>query len=221
MGQLDDPHQAVSGRGNKAKRQEQSMMFASQDGMYVGPRAVVRKAIRQGYYWPTMHKDTKKEIIVTNNEAQLVNAVFKSWCGRFKIHQMNMAVAHPQENRLVERANMSLMKGIKTRLRREKARWVDELPNVFWAHQTSIIQSNRETPFSLTYGNEEVIPAEISIPTCRTLMIREEYYKEEMRLNLDLLQERRETTAIREARYKAKMEQYYNKKVHLAGFRPG
>nr|GFB66724.1 reverse transcriptase domain-containing protein [Tanacetum cinerariifolium] len=116
---------------------------------------------------------------------------------------------------------MSLMKGIKTCLRREKARWVDELPNVFWAHQTSIIQSNRETPFSLTYGNEEVIPAEISIPTYRTLMIREEYYKEEMRLNLDLLQERRETTAVREARYKAKMEQYYNKKVHLAGFRPG
>ncbi|GJV93019.1 reverse transcriptase domain-containing protein [Tanacetum coccineum] len=31
-------------------------------GMHVGPRAVVRKAVRQGYYWPTMHKDAKKEI---------------------------------------------------------------------------------------------------------------------------------------------------------------
>nr|GFC07497.1 reverse transcriptase domain-containing protein [Tanacetum cinerariifolium] len=36
-----------------------------------------------------------------------------------------------------------------------------------------------------------------------------------MCLNLDLLQERKETTAVREARYKTKMEQYYNKKVHL------
>ncbi|GJZ42545.1 reverse transcriptase domain-containing protein [Tanacetum coccineum] len=26
-------------------------------GMHVGPRAVVRKAMRQGYYWPTMHRD--------------------------------------------------------------------------------------------------------------------------------------------------------------------
>ncbi|GJS31547.1 reverse transcriptase domain-containing protein [Tanacetum coccineum] len=31
-------------------------------GMHVGPRAVVRKAIRQGYYWPTMHEDAKKEV---------------------------------------------------------------------------------------------------------------------------------------------------------------
>ncbi|GJV61718.1 reverse transcriptase domain-containing protein [Tanacetum coccineum] len=30
--------------------------------MHVGPRAVVRKAIRQGYYWPTMHEDAKEEV---------------------------------------------------------------------------------------------------------------------------------------------------------------
>ncbi|GJV02422.1 hypothetical protein Tco_1335991 [Tanacetum coccineum] len=48
-----------------------------------------------------------------------------------------------------------------------------------------------------------------------------EYNEEEQRLNLDLLQERREAAAIREAKYKTKMEQYYNKRVRLAGFRPG
>ncbi|GKF15206.1 hypothetical protein Tco_0056668 [Tanacetum coccineum] len=52
-------------------------------------------------------------------------------------------------------------------------------------------------------------------------MVREEFNEEEQRLNLDLLQERREAAAIREARYKSKMEQYYNKKVRPAGFRPG
>ncbi|GJZ88435.1 reverse transcriptase domain-containing protein [Tanacetum coccineum] len=227
-------------------------------GMHVGPRAIVRKAIKQGYYWPTMHEDAKKEvekcdscqihapvprlpktlmtsimtpwpfyqfglpqIIVTDNGAQLVNDPFKSWCGRFEIHQMNTAVAHPQANMLVERANRSLMEGIKTRIGRAKVGWVDELPNVLWAHRTSIKQSNGETPFSLTYGSEAVIPAEIGIPTYRTLVIREEYNEEEMRLNLDMLQERREAAAVREARYKTKMEQYYNKKVRLAGFRMG
>ncbi|GKA57495.1 reverse transcriptase domain-containing protein [Tanacetum coccineum] len=160
-------------------------------------------------------------IIVTDNGAQLVNDPFKSWCERFEIHQMNTVVAHPQANGLVERANKSLMEGIKTRLKREKAGWVDELPNVLWAHRRSIKQSNRETSFSLTYGSEAVIPTEIGIPTYQTLMIREGYNEEEMRLNLDLLQERRETTAIRDARYKTKMEQYYNKKIRPASFRPG
>ncbi|GJU04337.1 reverse transcriptase domain-containing protein [Tanacetum coccineum] len=105
--------------------------------------------------------------------------------------------------------------------KREKAGWVDELPNVLWAHRTSIKQSNGETPFSLTYRSEAVIPAEIGMPSYRTLMIREEFNEEEQRLNLDLLQEQREAAAIREARYKSKMEQYYNKKVRPAGFRPG
>nr|GEW29973.1 hypothetical protein [Tanacetum cinerariifolium]GEW76821.1 hypothetical protein [Tanacetum cinerariifolium] len=73
---------------------------------------------------------------------------------------------------------------------------------------------------SLTYGSEAVIPAEIGIPTYRTLMIREGYNKEEMHLNLDLLQERRKAAAIREAKYKTKMEQYYNRKVRPTGFRP-
>ncbi|GKD87712.1 reverse transcriptase domain-containing protein [Tanacetum coccineum] len=48
-----------------------------------------------------------------------------------------------------------------------------------------------------------------------------EYNEEEQRLNLDLLQEKREAAAIREAKYKTKMEQYYNKRVRPAGFRPG
>ncbi|GKD75840.1 reverse transcriptase domain-containing protein [Tanacetum coccineum] len=36
-------------------------------GMHVGPRAVVRKAIRKGYYWPTMHEDAKKEVQKCNS----------------------------------------------------------------------------------------------------------------------------------------------------------
>nr|GEV69140.1 retrotransposon protein, putative, Ty3-gypsy subclass [Tanacetum cinerariifolium] len=31
-------------------------------GIHCGPQAIVRKALRQGYYWPTMHEDAKKEI---------------------------------------------------------------------------------------------------------------------------------------------------------------
>ncbi|GJZ12196.1 reverse transcriptase domain-containing protein [Tanacetum coccineum] len=92
-----------------------------------------------------------------------------------------------QANGLVERANKSLMEGIKIRLGREKAGWVDELSNVLWAHRTLIKMSNGETPFSLTYGSKAVILAEIGMPTYRTRMIREGLNEEEIRLNLDLL----------------------------------
>nr|GEV04787.1 hypothetical protein [Tanacetum cinerariifolium] len=144
--------------------------------MHVGPRAVVRKVIRQGYYWSTMHEDAKKEV---------ENVTHAKYMLRFGLPRVIV---------------------------------IDNGAQL--AHRTSIKQSNKEIPFSLTYGSEAVIPAEIGIPTYRTLMIREGYNEEQMRLNLDLLQEKREVTAIREAKYKTKMEQYYNRKVRLAGFRP-
>ncbi|GJX43817.1 reverse transcriptase domain-containing protein [Tanacetum coccineum] len=58
-------------------------------------------------------------VIVTDNGTQLVNDLFKSWCEKWKIKQMNTVVAHPQANGLVERANKSLMHGLKARLGRE------------------------------------------------------------------------------------------------------
>lgn len=158
-------------------------------------------------------------IIVTDNGTQFVNDPFKGWCARLNVRQINTTMAHAQANRLVEAANKSLMKGVKRRLGREKARWVDELPNVLWAHRTTLKTSNGETPFSLTYGSEAVIPAEIGMPTYRTMMIQKGMNEEEMRLNLDLLQERREEAAVREARYKTKIDKYYNRRVHPVAFK--
>ena len=70
------------------------------------------------------------KIITTDNGTNFVNDPFKGWCRRLNITQINTAVAHPQANGLVERANRSLMEGIKTRLGRERKGWVDELPNI-------------------------------------------------------------------------------------------
>nr|GFD31818.1 reverse transcriptase domain-containing protein [Tanacetum cinerariifolium] len=60
--------------------------------------------------------------------------------------------------------------------------------------------SHGDTPFSLTYGTEAVIPAEIEMPTYRTTVVDAVNNDEELRLNLDLLEERRELAAINEAR---------------------
>ncbi|GJZ59394.1 reverse transcriptase domain-containing protein [Tanacetum coccineum] len=105
------------------------------------------------------------------------------------------------------------------RLGRERVGWVDELPNIFWAHRTMLKTNNGEKPFSLTYGSEVIIPAEIGMPTYRTIHFNEALNKEVIRLNLDLTQERRETTTIQEAKYKNKVEQYYNKRVMPMSFR--
>ncbi|GJS82239.1 reverse transcriptase domain-containing protein [Tanacetum coccineum] len=130
-------------------------------------------------------------------------------------------VKYLQSNGLVERANMSLGEGIKSRLGEVNKNWIEELPHILWAHRTMIKSSHGDTPFSLTYGTEAVIPAEIGMPTYRTAVVDAVHNDEELRLNLDLLEERRERAAIREAKAKLKMTKYYNARVRGVTFRPG
>nr|GEV00685.1 reverse transcriptase domain-containing protein [Tanacetum cinerariifolium] len=61
---------------------------------------------------------------------------------------------------------------------------------------------------------------EIGMPTYRITSVDVLYNDEELRLNLYLLEERRERSAIREAKAKLKMTKYYNARVCGVTFRP-
>ncbi|GKF79681.1 hypothetical protein Tco_0235249, partial [Tanacetum coccineum] len=67
-----------------------------------------------------------------------------------------------------------------------------------------IKSSNGDTPLSLTYGTKAVIPTKIDMPTLRTAEVNLEENKEALEINLDLLEERREQAAIREAKKQSK-----------------
>ncbi|GJW14967.1 reverse transcriptase domain-containing protein [Tanacetum coccineum] len=221
-------------------------------------RSVVAKALRSGYYWPTMHKDARELIracqdyqahrpiprnpqqkltpitslwpfykfgllgeIISDNGKQFRDNPFKDWCEKLCIRQRFASVKHPQANRLVERANRSLGEGINARLDARSKNWMEEISHVLWAHRTMIKSSNGDTPFSLTYGTEAVILAEIGMPTLRTAEVDIVQNNEALGINLDLLEEWREHAAIREAKSKAKIEKYYNSKVRSTSFKPG
>ncbi|GJV03772.1 hypothetical protein Tco_1337341 [Tanacetum coccineum] len=68
---------------------------------------------------------------------------------------------------------------------------------------------------------EAIIPAEIGMPTLKTVEVDLIQNNKALEINLDLFEERREEAAIREAKSKAKMEKYYNSKVQNTSFKPG
>nr|GEV49258.1 protein NYNRIN-like [Tanacetum cinerariifolium] len=157
----------------------------------------------------------------TNNGKQFAANPFKDWCDKLNITQHFASVKHPQSNRLVERANRSLGEGIKARLGEGNKNWVEELPHVLWAYRMMVKSSHGDMPFSLTYGTEAVIPAEIGMPTYRITVVDVVNNDEELRLNLDFLEEHRKLAAINEARSKSKMTKYYNSRVRGVTFKPG
>ncbi|GJT48647.1 reverse transcriptase domain-containing protein [Tanacetum coccineum] len=109
--------------------------------------------------------------IISDNGKQFRDNPFKDWCEKLCIHQCFASVKHPQANGLVERANRSLGEGIKAWLDERSKDWTKELPHVLWAHRTMIKSSNGDTPFSLTYRTEAVIPVEIGMPIIRTAKV--------------------------------------------------
>ncbi|GJY31040.1 reverse transcriptase domain-containing protein [Tanacetum coccineum] len=216
--------------------------------MHAGPRSVVAKAMRLGYYWPTMHRDARemipgpfpegpgkvKFLIVAMNyftkwiEAKAVATITGNQVKNFMWDNIVCRFGLPREIVSDNGKQFSdnpfkdcLGEGIKARLGEGNKNWVEELPHVLWAHHTMIKSSHGDTPFSLTYGTEAVIPAEIGMPTYRTAAVDAVHNDEELRLNLDLLEEKRERAAICEAKAKRKMTKYYNARVRGVTFRPG
>ena len=59
-----------------------------------------------------------------------------------------------------------------------------------------------EMPYSMVYGIESVILVEIGMLSFRTLNFEKENNKTKLRLNLDLLDEKRERVEVRQVAYK-------------------
>jgi hypothetical protein len=65
----------------------------------------------------------------------------------------------------------------------------------------------------MTFGSEAVVPVEIGLTTLRTSTYDEQQNEEQLRLNLDLIDEVRETAEAKMKRYQEKMARHYNSKV--------
>ncbi|GJV49524.1 reverse transcriptase domain-containing protein [Tanacetum coccineum] len=122
-------------------------------------------------------------------------------------HQTEVCIRQTPPNQWVGRKiKLKFREGIKARLDQVSKNWVEEVPHVLWVHRTMIKTSNGETPFSLTYDTKAVIPVEIGMPSLRYAEVDQVQNDEALILNLDMLEEKHEIAAIREAKSKARME---------------
>ena len=87
------------------------------------------------------------------------------------------------------------------------------MPRIVWAYHTTPQPSTMETPFSLVYGSDAMIPVEIHESSPRFLSFVTEEYNEERRVNLDLLDEAREEARIKAEAMKRRVEHQYSSKV--------
>jgi hypothetical protein len=153
-------------------------------------------------------------VLVSDNGTQFDSGLLKAFCEQYGIRNHFSMPTYPQGNGQAESSNKTLLDGIKKCLEKAKGRWVEELPSILWTYRTTTRSSTGETPFSLTYRVEAVIPLKIGLPT-----IRMEYYdlvtnETSLVTDLDLAEERRDSALIHLAAYQNGFRRMYEKRVN-------
>ena len=67
----------------------------------------------------------------------------------------------------MEAVNKTIKSNLKKKLEAKKGAWAEELPFILWAYRTTVQNATGETPFSLAFGVEAVVPVEVEVPTFR------------------------------------------------------
>ena len=80
---------------------------------------------------------------------------------------------------------------LKKRLEGSHGKWAEELHGVLWAYRTTPKTSTGETPYSLVYGSEAIVPIEMNIRITVSGSTSQEENNYLMALSLDLLDGKR------------------------------
>jgi len=108
-------------------------------------------------------------------------------------------------------SNRIILDNLCKSLDKAKDKWADKLPGVLWAYRTTKCVPTDETPFSLAYGMEAIIPVDINMPTFRV----EGVVQNQM---IPYSEERRQPVQIHIAAYQQQIQAAHHKKVKSQKF---
>ncbi|GAA0162601.1 hypothetical protein LIER_43613 [Lithospermum erythrorhizon] len=188
-------------------------------GTHIGARSLTIKITSEGYYWPTLVKDETTYVkrceagqrmenmpqlptsTLTPGESNLFcnvsveGQVLADFCEKFGIEHRFTLVYYHQSNGQVKVMNHIVFKAIKKNILKSgknRGSWIEELPTVLWSLCSTPTPTTGETPFSLVYGIEAVLLAEVGLPTYRQAGFDEEKNDQRLREYLNFTDELRD-----------------------------
>jgi hypothetical protein len=163
--------------------------------------------------------------IITDNGSQFTGRKFLEFCDKYHIRVNWAAVAHPQTNGQVERANDMILQGLKPRifdrLNKSGRKWLQELPSVIWILRTSTSRAMGFTPFFLVYDTEVILPTDLEYGSPRIKGYDEGANQRAREDSLDQLDEARAVALMHSARYQQALRRYQARKIRCQDLNEG
>ena len=186
------------------------------------PLANIRNVDATGFMWKNIVTWFGiSHTLISDNGLQFDSKAFRRYCCEMGIKNRYSTPTYPQRNRQVETVNKVIVSGLRKMLDDVKGKWVDKLSHVLWTYRTTLRRSIRETPFSMTYGAETVIPLETGFATLRTSLFTLNSNDNLLEKSLDLIEKQRENVMVQLAYYQQKLKQGYDSSVRLIPLAPG
>jgi len=143
--------------------------------------------------------------IIKDNGTQFTGKKFLEFCDDYHIRVDWSAVAHPQTNGQVERANGMILQDLKPRifnkLNKFGQKWLTELPSVIWSLRTTPSRATGFSPFFLVYGAEAVLPTDLEYGFPRLKAYQEQRNQQAREDSLNQVDEARDVALLHSAHY--------------------
>jgi transposase InsO family protein len=157
------------------------------------------------FFTKIIHRFGVPNSIITDNRSQFTGRKFLEFYDKHHIHVDWAAVAHPQTNGQLERANDMILQGLKPRifdrLNKSGRKWLQELPAVVWSLRTTPSRATGFSPFFLVYGAEVVLPTDLEYRSPRVKSCDEGTNQRTREDSLDQLDEACNVALMHSARY--------------------
>nr|CAB3503789.1 unnamed protein product [Digitaria exilis] len=157
------------------------------------------------FFTDIIHRFGVPNSIITDNGTQFTGKKLLEFCDNFHIRVDWSAVAHPQTNGQVERANGMILQGLKPRihnkLKKFGHRWVQELPSVIWSLRMIPSRATGFSPYFLVYGAEAILPTDLEYGSPRLRAYQEQRNCRAREDSLDQVDEARDVALLHSARY--------------------
>jgi hypothetical protein len=136
---------------------------------------------------------------------------------------LNSSSYYAQANGQAEASNKILIGLIKKKIEEKPRRWHEVLNEALWAYSVKA-WAIKVSPFELVYGQEAILPLELSVQTCRVVHQDDPSKEEYKGLMMDKIDDLPEShfAALREIeKEKLKVAKAYNQKVREKSFQVG
>jgi hypothetical protein len=163
-----------------------------------------------------IHRFGVPQTITTDGGSVFISDEFKKFATDMGIKLIRSSPYYAQANGQAEASNQSLIKLIKRKIDENPRCWHEVLSEALWAYRVSCHGATKTSPYHLVYGQEAVLPWEITAGSRRIEFQNEltaEEYAALMSDNVEDITELRLWSLEKIKENKAKVARAYNKKV--------